>query len=582
MATIIQRRRGTTAQHATFTGADGEITIDTDKDAIVVHDGTTAGGFVGGGFLPAGTGAVRRSSESKLREFVSRADYDSDANYNTARNALTGRADHRLRVEGGTADRLLSAKLAEFVSIIDFGADPTGVADSTAAIQAAIDYVEQTGRTGGIVFVPRGAYRCSNAIRVGGFVTLRGENYFSSSLFWDSTYTLGNCIELGPDQSGNFVFSGSYTFGSRIEDLDLNAGDVYRGVDKAVVYTVGAHQFSGLFNCFVRNFRSIGVHHDLATGGAATFVLDQVEIQSSSNAPTLGDTIGLRCSGAGAYIDARGLIVQGTTTRSMAAGIKMEKDHLVLNGGHVEYCTAGVQLLQNESTVRTNSITGLTGHSSVPDLVVVGTTVNLTYTLNNVSSTTISPTSLNVLRDLNRVITIGAVGGTSIGHYTNIGLEPRLVRKVSNANDAFQFEVTKRTQSSGTGDVILQVTVPPDEYFIGIEATLIGSRAPFAGVGTSQVQRAFFTIARNGPGTDVVLDNNPGSLNQAATTTSAGGAGNKEAITPNIVRAGAEANTDPQVVNITVSSRTVAGTTGHVVGTFRVLVLGVSTDVVVA
>lgn len=45
MVTQVQFRRGTTAQHASFTGANGEITIDTDKETVVVHDGTTAGGF---------------------------------------------------------------------------------------------------------------------------------------------------------------------------------------------------------------------------------------------------------------------------------------------------------------------------------------------------------------------------------------------------------------------------------------------------------------------------------------------------------------------------------------------------------
>lgn len=45
MANIIQRRRGTTLQHATFTGAEGEITIDLDKETVVVHDGVQAGGF---------------------------------------------------------------------------------------------------------------------------------------------------------------------------------------------------------------------------------------------------------------------------------------------------------------------------------------------------------------------------------------------------------------------------------------------------------------------------------------------------------------------------------------------------------
>jgi len=45
MATILQLRRGTTVQHSTFTGAVGEVTVDTTKDTVVVHDGTTAGGF---------------------------------------------------------------------------------------------------------------------------------------------------------------------------------------------------------------------------------------------------------------------------------------------------------------------------------------------------------------------------------------------------------------------------------------------------------------------------------------------------------------------------------------------------------
>jgi len=40
----VKLRRGTTAQHSTFTGAEGEVTVDTDKDTVVVHDGTTVGG----------------------------------------------------------------------------------------------------------------------------------------------------------------------------------------------------------------------------------------------------------------------------------------------------------------------------------------------------------------------------------------------------------------------------------------------------------------------------------------------------------------------------------------------------------
>jgi len=45
MSFAFQRRRGTTAQHASFTGLLAELTVDTDKDTVVVHDGSTAGGF---------------------------------------------------------------------------------------------------------------------------------------------------------------------------------------------------------------------------------------------------------------------------------------------------------------------------------------------------------------------------------------------------------------------------------------------------------------------------------------------------------------------------------------------------------
>jgi len=45
MSFAFQRRRGTTAQHASFTGLLGEVTVDTDKEVVVVHDGSTAGGF---------------------------------------------------------------------------------------------------------------------------------------------------------------------------------------------------------------------------------------------------------------------------------------------------------------------------------------------------------------------------------------------------------------------------------------------------------------------------------------------------------------------------------------------------------
>lgn len=45
MATQVQFRRGTTAQNNGFTGAVGEVTVDTDLEVLRVHDGSTVGGF---------------------------------------------------------------------------------------------------------------------------------------------------------------------------------------------------------------------------------------------------------------------------------------------------------------------------------------------------------------------------------------------------------------------------------------------------------------------------------------------------------------------------------------------------------
>lgn len=45
MARQVQLRRGTTAENDVFTGAVGELTMNTDTNGLRIHDGTTTGGF---------------------------------------------------------------------------------------------------------------------------------------------------------------------------------------------------------------------------------------------------------------------------------------------------------------------------------------------------------------------------------------------------------------------------------------------------------------------------------------------------------------------------------------------------------
>jgi len=81
MPTQLQLRRGTTSQNNSFTGAVGELSLDTDSENIRMHDGSTAGGIeiipsgtvvaYGGGTAPTGylicdDSAVSRTTYARL------------------------------------------------------------------------------------------------------------------------------------------------------------------------------------------------------------------------------------------------------------------------------------------------------------------------------------------------------------------------------------------------------------------------------------------------------------------------------------------------------------------------------------
>ena len=76
----------------------------------------------------------------------------------------------------GAVSTTVQAKLRESVSVLDFGADPTGVADSTAAIQAAVTYAETFSSEGPveILFTPGGVFDLKMVFITTGGVKLNG------------------------------------------------------------------------------------------------------------------------------------------------------------------------------------------------------------------------------------------------------------------------------------------------------------------------------------------------------------------------------------------------------------------------
>ena len=66
-----------------------------------------------------------------------------------------------------TANRTIAEKFAETISVKDFGAIGDGIADDTAAINAAINYFQlPTSERGGEIYFPVGKYRVTSTIEV--------------------------------------------------------------------------------------------------------------------------------------------------------------------------------------------------------------------------------------------------------------------------------------------------------------------------------------------------------------------------------------------------------------------------------
>lgn len=128
VATQVKRRRGTTAENDAFTGAEGEITVDTEKHELRVHDGVTQGGFKIGG----GSGSGRNIGDifytARTDESLAGAVECNGGTYNTTDYEGDGSIGELLE-----AGKLPYVSLAQYTTLLStndvvgvFGWDGTG------------------------------------------------------------------------------------------------------------------------------------------------------------------------------------------------------------------------------------------------------------------------------------------------------------------------------------------------------------------------------------------------------------------------------------------------------------------------
>lgn len=106
-------------------------------------------------------------------------DATADSNLTTALAASSGSSLIGFLQAGANAQtRTVQSKLRDTVSVKDFGAVGNGVADDTAAIQAAIDSLTN----GGAVFIPKGTYLVTTSIVTKNGIIIQGEGDASEIL----------------------------------------------------------------------------------------------------------------------------------------------------------------------------------------------------------------------------------------------------------------------------------------------------------------------------------------------------------------------------------------------------------------
>ena len=262
MATAIQRRRGTTTQHGSFTGLAGEITIDTTKNTVVVHDGSTAGGIplakssevaalggaditavVAGNGLSGGSTSGDATINLDLNELSAAAvavDADSipiiDASDNSSKkesiaDLVSGMAGTNLTASSGTlgmADTVIRGK----ISVTDAGGDgslaynnSTGVITYTGPSAAEVR-AHISGGTG--VTVSSGEISIGQAVATTSDVTF-ADVIISGNLTVSGTQTTVNTETLTVDD--NIIVLNNNESGTPSQDAGI---EVERGTSTNV------------------------------------------------------------------------------------------------------------------------------------------------------------------------------------------------------------------------------------------------------------------------------------------------------------------------------------------------------------
>lgn len=209
---------------------------------------------------------------------------------------------------------------AHWVNVLDYGADPTGAADSTTAFNTAIAAVITRG--GGWVYAPAGTYKISSTLNDQQFVRIRGDGSEVTTLKYVGS---GPCILAANKDAGGVTAADSPVgfIGLSIDGLSSSAGA--KGLKMGNLYGSFAHDFC------IKNFTTtgaVGIHFNNSGPGITACERNNFQVRLRNNTDAVIFDVGsFDYSVFDFYIQANanqnGVTLQNSNTNLVGVGLRI-------------------------------------------------------------------------------------------------------------------------------------------------------------------------------------------------------------------------------------------------------------------
>ena len=454
MAKLLKLRRGSTSQHSSFTGAEGEVTVDTDKDVLVVNDGSTAGGH------PL---AAEDMSNVSSASIAGRLATDSIAPAKIAAGALdTDVTIVSANITNGTIvneDVNASAAIAGTKIAPDFGSQNVGTTGnlSGAALTLSNNNLIINGTQPQISFVDSDA-NPDYLIKVnGGTFDIRNNTADSSVFNISSTGVVASQGEFhcqaGLDTNGDVVLNS----GTTNVNVTFDASTSNMKFSDSMSQSFGDHSTTGDYSLTYVNGGDFTIN--AMSGGSGDLVIGRYE-----NAAQKKHIVSTRAGVAELYHD------NSKKLNTNSSGIDITGDITItgnVDGADVGAMNTTLATLSSVNGSLANGVTATTQSASDNSTKVATTAYTDTAISNLVDS---SPSTLNTLNELAAALGDDANFSTTV---TN-----SIATKMPLAGGTFSGDVTfsggaqavnvsggsdiRITGGSWTGDFTSGIKIQPD------------------------------------------------------------------------------------------------------------------------